>query len=172
MRWGNFSPLQVVLINAAAWASIQIGIGKIMATLPAEKFDPNAWPFKLCHWESPRLYRRYFLISKWKSWLPDGARLIRTGFRKRQLSATDRTYLERFRLETVRAEATHWLAIPPFALFFLWNVPTVAIWMPLYAIAVNAPCIAVQRYNRIRINRVLAISSARPRQLPSLNVSE
>lgn len=168
MRWGNFTAIQTVLINALAWAVIQVSVGLVIARVPLKNFNPEMWIFRIWPWESRRLYERVLLIQKWKPLLPDGARLSRKGFRKRSLANKDPAYLERFRIETIRAEATHWLAIPPFLLFFLWNIPSVAVWMPVYAIVINMPCIAVQRYNRIRIERVLARASQRaPLHLPA-----
>lgn len=155
MRWGNFTTLQAILINAFAWAAIQVSAGLAMAKVPLHKFNPDAWIFRIRDWETHHFYERGLKVKKWKQLLPDGARVSRNGFRKRTLSGSDPEYLDRFARETLRAESTHWLAIPPFVLFFIWDIPSVAAWMPLYAVAVNAPCIAVQRYNRMRINRIL-----------------
>ena len=53
------------------------------------------------------------------------------------------------------AELVHW-AIPTITpAFALWNPPLLSAAMAAYAVAANAPCIAVQRYNRARIARVL-----------------
>ena len=42
----------------------------------------------------------------------------------------------------------------------LWNPPWVALVMVGYGLAVNLPFIAIQRYNRTRVERVLARSAA------------
>lgn len=161
MRWGNFTTLQTILINAFAWAAIQVLAGLAMARVPLNNFNRDAWIFRIRQWESDRIYERGLKIKKWKHLLPDGARVSRNGFRKHTLAGWDPEYLDRFARETLRAESTHWIAIPPFVFFFVVNIPSVAIWMPLYAFAVNAPCIAVQRYNRMRINRILKAMRAR-----------
>ena len=40
-------------------------------------------------------------------------------------------------------------------LFVLWNPPPIAAVMVAYGVLVNAPFIAIQRYNRARVSRVL-----------------
>jgi glycosyl-4,4'-diaponeurosporenoate acyltransferase len=61
-----------------------------------------------------------------------------------------------FRAETRRAELGHWSAMACGPLFVLWNPPAVAAVMVVYGVVVNAPFIAIQRFNRLRIGRVLA----------------
>lgn len=39
--------------------------------------------------------------------------------------------------------------------FFIWNSPSIGVWMVIYAIIANVPFILVQRYNRIRIHQVV-----------------
>ena len=82
--------------------------------------------------------------------------MFRGGFDKRALGSSSAAYLERYRRETRRAELGHWLAVAPLPLFVLWNPPVLWLAMALYAVAVNGPCIVSQRYNRLRIARVLA----------------
>ncbi|HET6952094.1 MAG TPA: hypothetical protein VFI47_17060 [Acidimicrobiales bacterium] len=64
--------------------------------------------------------------------------------------------LESFAAETRRAELVHWaipLVVPVFA---LWNPPWLAGVMAAYALVANLPCLIVQRYNRGRLERILA----------------
>jgi len=64
------------------------------------------------------------------------------------------------RIETRRAELTHWLLMVPAPFFFLWN-PAWAGWvMIVYALLANCPFIMIQRYNRPRLERVLRKKSA------------
>ena len=56
------------------------------------------------------------------------------------------------------SSATGW-RWPAGPLFVLWNPPPVAVVMVVYGVAVNAPFIAIQRYNRLRASRVLARAS-------------
>jgi glycosyl-4,4'-diaponeurosporenoate acyltransferase len=50
----------------------------------------------------------------------------------------------------------HWLAILPFRVFGFFTPPIVILYMLIYALAINMPCIIAQRYNRPRIVRIVA----------------
>ena len=77
------------------------------------------------------------------------------GVSKRRIPGRDAASLQRFVVETRRAEYGHWAAMACGPLFVLWNPPLVAALMVGYGIAVNLPFIAIQRYNRARVARVL-----------------
>jgi glycosyl-4,4'-diaponeurosporenoate acyltransferase len=101
------------------------------------------------------LYSRYLGIHKWKGKLPDGAVLFKGSFEKKHMEQHNELYLEDFVCETCRAELIHWITFLFGFLFFIWNLWWVGIIMVIYALAVNIPCILAQRYNRIRLLRVL-----------------
>ena len=94
-------------------------------------------------------------MRRWKGLLPDGAALFKKGFRKKKLNARDPGYMERFVKETCRGEAVHWAVLGCSFLFFLWNPWWAGLIMVVYALAANLPCIVTQRYNRIRLMRVI-----------------
>ena len=107
-------------------------------------------------WEkSGKIYLNFFKIKRWKHLIPDGASLYGKAFPKKKLEHKDPLYLGAFLSETCRAELTHWLQIPPALIFFLWNIWWAGIIIIAYALAVNLPCILLQRYNRARLSRVL-----------------
>ena len=56
-------------------------------------------------------------------------------------------HLERFVVETRRAEATHWLVLAAGPFFVLWNPWGLALVMVAYAVVANVPCLLIQRYN-------------------------
>jgi glycosyl-4,4'-diaponeurosporenoate acyltransferase len=68
-----------------------------------------------------------------------------------------------FAAETRRAEWVHWIAAAPLLVMPAWNPGWLLAVMTGYAAAANAPFIAVQRYNRARIERVLIRGSSRRR---------
>jgi len=81
--------------------------------------------------------------------------MIGRGYAKKRLRATHDEELARFVQESRRAELTHYLAMLPAPLFFLWN-PAWAGWFMIgYALVANAPCIIAQRYNRPRFKKLL-----------------
>lgn len=147
----------LIAVNVLAWLVIHLGVAWLGTTIPARLFDPGRRPYRPRVWEADgSVYERWLRIKAWKDRLPDGAALFAGGFRKANLRATSNEYLVRFARETCRGEAVHWAVLFASSLFFLWN-PWWAGWvMVAYAVLANAPCILVQRYNRIRLTRLLA----------------
>jgi glycosyl-4,4'-diaponeurosporenoate acyltransferase len=91
-----------------------------------------------------------------KDRLPDAARWFDGGFAKGSLAAHDPAYLRRFIRETWRGELCHWFALGCVPVFFLWNPWWADMVMVGYAMMANIPCILAQRYNRLRLRRLLA----------------
>ncbi|MED4798125.1 glycosyl-4,4'-diaponeurosporenoate acyltransferase, partial [Priestia megaterium] len=110
--------------------------------------------FKVQTWETVGIYKK-FGVHRWKTWLPDGGKLFKRGFYKKKWESRTKEYAQLFLIETNRAELTHWISILPSILFFIWNSPSIGVWMVIYAIVANVPFILVQRYNRIRIHQVV-----------------
>ncbi|KAA6456645.1 glycosyl-4,4'-diaponeurosporenoate acyltransferase [Acidobacteria bacterium AB60] len=141
--------------NLLGWPAIQLGISFAALRLPTRIFAGDSWLTTLRGWERDgTFYRNRLAIRSWKSRLPDGASWL-GGFGKKKLRQRDRSYLERFLVETRRAEWAHWCMISCLPLFFLWNPPWARLVMTLYALASNLPCILTQRYNRIVLERAV-----------------
>ena len=100
-------------------------------------------------------------MSRWKRWLPEGGTIFGGGLDKQAHWRRPRpqTPTKHFDRETGRAELCHWLAVVPAPLFVLWNPLVLWFVMLAYAAIVNGPCIISQRYNRLRISRVLAVQA-------------
>ncbi len=95
-------------------------------------------------------------MRSWKRLLPDGAPWL-GGFAKAGLQRRDRDYLETFRTESCRGEAAHLAQIPGVLATLAWNPwPVAASVIVVYALLSNLPCMIVQRYTRLRLNRLLA----------------
>jgi len=147
----------VVALDFVAWLAIHLGAAWVGTNLPSSVFADDSWLYRTRSWERDgELYVRVFRVGLWKRLLPDGAAIIRRGFPKRYLRDRSDVYLEDFRRETRRAELTHYLAMLPAPVFFVWNPWPVGIFMLAYAAATNLPCVVTQRYNRLRLGRVLA----------------
>ena len=156
------SPAVRVGVIAATWVAIQIGSGFIAHRIPLRWFQKERALFRTRGFENDgALYRRVLLVHRWKGLLPEAGATFAGGFAKRSLAGAGAGYLERFVAETRRAELTHWLPLPLSLTFFLWNPPSVAIWMPLFALVVNAPFIVVQRSNRPRLQRAARLAGRR-----------
>ena len=87
--------------------------------------------------------------------MPEAGGLFRGGVSKRQLPAYDVPGLQLFARETRRAELGHWWALCCGPLFVLWNPPLAAGLLVGYGVAVNLPFIAIQRYNRFRVEALV-----------------
>jgi len=71
------------------------------------------------------------------------------------LKSTDKEYLKKFLLESNRAEWMHLMSILHIPVFFFLNIWWVSTLMIINVLAVNLPCIILQRYNRPRILKTL-----------------
>ncbi len=146
----------LILVNGLAWFVLQVSIGYLMHKMPEDwlkRFSPLLRPRK---WEKGgTLYQRTLFVKKWKTWIPPGDTFFAGGFSLKQVASTQRNYLEKWVLESYRAELTHWISILPILLFFLWNPPIGWLLNWLYALLANLPCIIVQRYNRPRLLAIL-----------------
>ena len=147
----------VIALNILAWAVIQLGLAWGFTQLAPERFDPASALARPRDWERRgRFYERVFFIKSWKDKLPDAASWFRGGFAKAQLGTASPELLKRFARETWRGELVHWIALLALPLFCVWN-PWWAVGVnAAYAIALNFPCLLVQRYNRARLWRLLA----------------
>ena len=151
----------LITLNIFGWITIHLGISFVCSKIPVRSFNPSSRFFKASKIENKgKIYSGFFKIKKWKNLLPDGARLFKGGFPKKNLADCSPAYLDIFILETCRAEITHWLQVSAAPVFFLWNPWWAGVIMIAYALSVNMPCILLQRYNRLRLMRVLKILKA------------
>lgn len=156
----------LVAVNVIAWGVVHAGTGWYVHRLPLRRLDHDTWWSRERRWERHgRAYARLG-IRRWKDRLPEAGDLFRGGVSKRHLPSTDPAGLDRFAAETRRAELGHWLAAAAGPLFVLWNPLPIAAVMVAYAMAVNLPFIAIQRYNRLRIARITARRAARADRRP------
>jgi len=144
-----------ILLCFIVWPTLQIAIALVFNHLS----DSEILSFSNClrtrTWEDHgKFYKRFFKINLWQKLLPDGAAVLESGFRKKSLQKISVPYLDKFIVETYRAELIHIFAIFPFWIFGFWSPPIVILYMLLYALAVNFPCILLQRYNRPRLVRL------------------
>jgi glycosyl-4,4'-diaponeurosporenoate acyltransferase len=151
----------VVLADAAVWAGWSAVVGFAANRLPRRVLDREVLLTRPWGWEQGgRVYERVG-IRRWKDRLPEAGATFRGGASKRALRGTSTEDLAAFVAETRRAELVHW-AIPAVTpLFALWNPPVLFAAMVAYAGVANLPCIAVQRYNRARLLRILDARSTR-----------
>lgn len=149
----------VIALNLIGWPVIHLGVAWAFTRLP-ERLFKSEWPLMRPRaWEKD-FYTRFARIRAWKQLLPDGAPWLK-GFAKRTLRSKETQYLQTFVQETRRGEAAHWLMMFAGSLFFLWNPPWADVVMAGYAVAASLPCILTQRYNRVRLVRVLDVNQSK-----------
>ncbi len=138
------------------WAVIQTLVSYICLKIPNRYFKPSKFPFASFEFEQEGdIYRKWFRVQSWKKYLPDGGALMGVEFCKKNLEHVTHANLQRFLIESCRAEMSHVMAIFPFWAFGFIAPPEVIWIMLIYAIALNMPCIIAQRYNRPRIQGLM-----------------
>lgn len=146
----------MVLADAATWAGWSVTVGFVASRMPLERLTRDRWLTRLRPWERDgRRYERLG-VRRWKDRLPEAGAFFAGGVSKRTLPRRDRRGLSRFAAETRRAELVHWAIPAALPVFALWNSPVLLVAMAAYALVANAPCVIVQRYNRGRVERLLA----------------
>lgn len=146
-----------IILCLVLWAGFQTFFAVICQKIPAKYFKYDNWFFRSKPFEkNGKIYKSVFKINRWKSLLPDGAAVSKSGYRKKHLSDVSAENLEMFLEQSCRAELSHLLAIIPFWIFGLFLPPVSIPIMFVYAVFINTPCIMAQRYNRPRIINVLS----------------
>lgn len=150
------SRLTLVAVDVVAWAAIHASTGYLVHRLPSRLFERDTFLTRARRIEAGgALYVRSLKIKRWKGRLPEAGALFAGGFDKKHLAGRDPAYLATYVRETRRAELGHVLAAGAAPLFFLWNPWYVGVVMLVYAAVANGPCVAAQRFNRLRLLRIL-----------------
>jgi glycosyl-4,4'-diaponeurosporenoate acyltransferase len=154
--------LTIITLYSVVWILFHFGAGYVAHHLPARILV--ALPFVSRSYARERAGKayRWLGIHTWKDRIPEAGAFYRGGFSKRHLQSHDLAYLERFALETTRAEFSHWLTWGLSLTFFAWTPWQVGVMMVLYGAASNVPFILVQRYNRARLCQIIQASARRP----------
>ena len=158
----ELSDLWAVVVSSAAWVLLSLIIGYATHRVSLERLDHDTRLTRLRSFEADgRFYERRLRIRRWKPWLPEAGDLFEGGFDKSHLRGRTDAHLARFAAETRRAEITHWALLACGPLFFVWCPPLLGLVMVAFAAAMNLPPIAAQRYNRARLDRLMARRRAR-----------
>jgi glycosyl-4,4'-diaponeurosporenoate acyltransferase len=146
----------LIVLNVISWPIFHLAIAQLTVRIPDKAFLNDAFVTKVnSTLQAQQFYEQVLLIRVWKKWIPDGATIFKFGFRKKNMEGHDINYMEKFILETRRAEFSHLVQILPALIFFVFNTLDIALIMTVYAFAFNVPLILLQRYNRIRFLRIL-----------------
>jgi glycosyl-4,4'-diaponeurosporenoate acyltransferase len=162
-------PIPALILYVGLWLFFQVFFALACLKAPASWLDASRGFWKPRAWErNGAFYKKWFGANRWKKYLPDGGAVVRNGYRKKRIEETSRENLDRFLVESCRAELAHWLSIPPFVVFGFFGPPVVLPIMFLYALVLNAPCIIAQRYNRPRLLAIREGLDASGRAYPNV----
>jgi len=148
----------LLIVNFLFWLVVMFFAGIVVHFLPPSLYNPENFLFRPRWWEfGGKLYSKVFLIKEWKDRLPEAGEFFKFNpFNKKKLQKKrDIDYLERFILETCRAELTHLIPILFYPISLLWNPYPASIYMLIFVLITNLPFLIIQRYNRIRFLRVV-----------------
>ncbi|SHH87732.1 UDP-N-acetylglucosamine:LPS N-acetylglucosamine transferase [Sporobacter termitidis DSM 10068] len=127
--------------------------------VPPKLLDYRRWLYKAKKWEANgTVYQRIFKVKRWKDALPELSDFIKTIFPRKRIAAFDKNHMQKYLLESCRAELTHWGIILSSFLFGIWNDFIKTALMVLLAIGLNLPYVIIQRYNRPRLIKFIAYS--------------
>ena len=150
-------PTLTIAVDVMAWGAFHAATGYAAYRLDESRLSRDGWLLRQRRFEAAgRWYRRWLRIDRWKDKVPEAGGFFRGGVSKRHLPAYDPAGLELFVRETRRAELAHWWAMACGLLFVLWNSPLAATLLIGYGVVANLPFIVIQRYNRFRIQALLA----------------
>jgi glycosyl-4,4'-diaponeurosporenoate acyltransferase len=145
-----------IVLDVVAWGVFHSATGYAAYRLGEGRLSRDGWLLRPRRFEAGgRWYRRWLRINRWKDKVPDAGDLFRGGVSKRHVPAYDAAGLQLFVRETRRAELAHWWAMGCGPVFVLWNPPLAAGLLIGYGVLVNLPFIAIQRYNRFRIQALI-----------------
>ncbi len=162
----HLSDPATVGVSVVAWLVIGLTSGWYFSRAPVGRFAQDNLLTRPRSFEADgAFYQRRLRIRRWKDLLPEAGGLFPGGFSKRRLLSRSEQHLNRFVAETRRAEMVHWTNLCAGPVFFIWCGPLVGCLMVLFGIVVHLPFIAVQRFNRARLQQVLVRSEHRRRAL-------
>jgi glycosyl-4,4'-diaponeurosporenoate acyltransferase len=146
-----------VISSAGLWLGGSLVVGALANQLPL------AWLSARAALVSPAVlasrldaYQRHLKIRWWKHWIPDAGNALPGGITKASLARRDQPALLRLMAETRRAELVHWALWPLWLLTLLWLPSSGVALNALFATLFNLPCLLLQRYNRLRLQLLLA----------------
>ncbi|MDO4730641.1 MAG: hypothetical protein Q4B14_00705 [Clostridia bacterium] len=138
------------IIAAVIWHII---IFVLCVKINEKHFDYRKKRYMTKSWEkNGNIYIKYFKIKLWKDHIPQ--HIGKEGFSKRNVDLkmlNDDEYIERFLLETCRAEWNHSYNCLYAVIAFIISPVAYAVVFSSIVIIFNGACVCIQRYNRIRI---------------------
>jgi glycosyl-4,4'-diaponeurosporenoate acyltransferase len=140
-----------LVVNAVAWLVAGSVVGFVFARRDWNKFHALGPFTRIQRFESRLFYERVLRVRKWKHFLPEAGTWF-GGISKRKLPSVEEGGRRRLLAESLRAERVHWTLLTLIPISIGWNAGWWIAFNTAIGIAINVPCIAVARYNRIRLS--------------------
>lgn len=148
------SAIATVLLYSACWAGFGIVSGLVASRIPPRWLRRDRGPLRLRRFEEGgTFHRRHLRVHRWKDRLPEAGSLF-GGVSKATLTSRAPEALDRFGVETRRAEWVHWANLAFGFSFLVWTPRDVALLMIAFGVVAHGPFIVVQRHNRARLGRL------------------
>lgn len=153
----DLTPGKVILINFFLMVAWHLTVLVTCMNLSTSFFNPKKRMYAVRKWEkNGSFYINVLKIKKWKDNLPQF--ISKKGFSKRSLkslSQLSKEYLEKFIVETCRAEWNHFMCSMYWVISICINSTFYALLFSLIPILANLPFLLIQRFNRIRLYRLV-----------------
>jgi glycosyl-4,4'-diaponeurosporenoate acyltransferase len=150
----SMSNTMSILISAVVWPVWGFLTGWWYRRKSSSVISRDRWHLRPRHFESGgQWYDSRLRIRSWKDHLPETGGWF--GLSKRQLPGMATDELERFALECRRGEMTHWAVLFATPAFAVWNSGWALLLVTVTGVAASVPFIAVLRFNRLRIERII-----------------
>lgn len=149
--------IKYLIINTVLLMFWQFAILLFSKNINISFFDPAKKIYSQKNWEhNGKFYTSILHINLWKDHLPQ--HIGKDGFSKKILNKYNNLsyeYINEFIHETCRAEWYHKCCLSGCILFLLINpIFTYKLLFFFLTIIINLPFILIQRYNRIRLNKL------------------
>ena len=142
---------------AAALGVLSFFLGRM---LPKRWLHPDKFPFRTYAWED-KLWKA-LQIRKWQAKVPDMSRLFKKLMPEKKLTQQTVQELPLMIEETCVAELTHGLlCIAGLFLLKIWPGTGGVFLTVIYIVFGNLPFLLIQRYNRPRLQKLLALQTRR-----------
>lgn len=152
MKTKKYNGLFACTLYAAVLGAASFVLGRIV---PKRIFRADKFPFK-CSEREARVYKA-LRVKDWQSKVPDMSRIFKRIMPEKRMNAQTLAQLPRMIEETCVAESTHMLlSVLGLYMMKLWRGICGVIASAVYILVGNLPFIIIQRYNRPRLQRLLA----------------
>lgn len=151
------SSVKIWMINFALMIVWHMLTLVLCINISSRFFSPKRFLYLQQRWEkNGAFYVKTLHIKKWKDYLPQY--VAKDGFSKKKLkqdAQKDLQYINMFIIETCRAEWNHVVCCMYWIVSFFVNSFCYAVIFSLIPVLANLPFIAIQRYNRIRLQKLV-----------------